>query len=161
MKRTQTKKLFKSPILLKKIQNNIVRHRHRFIKFRIQRLAHPKLEPRNSSISAFDSTILNYNQLESCRKVLIRNLRKYKYKRTATYFSRVKSTTPCTSKSKNARMGKGKGGVNHFVTRIKMFDSPFILRRVSLPCATRIARRMSDKSPIKIGIVADVRMKHK
>jgi ribosomal protein L16/L10AE len=62
----------------------------------------------------------------------------------------VRFTLPCTAKSKNARMGKGKGGVSSFVSRINELSPLFLLRNVNYICASRGAHDVSTKLPVHV-----------
>jgi large subunit ribosomal protein L16 len=59
------------------------------------------------------STRLNRAQIEACRRVLIRHLKK-----TAKIWTRVFPNVPVTAKPSETRIGKGKGNVDHWISRV-------------------------------------------
>jgi len=95
---------------------------------------------------------MSSSQFESCRKVITRIIRRQKPK--ASFLPLVKFTLPLTSKSKNARMGKGKGGIDGFVSRIDVFGSLFLLRGVSIICAAKISKQVQKKLNAKVCVMA-------
>lgn len=103
----------------------------------------PKVKIQDFYICSFSSIILSSSQFESCRKVITRIIRRQKPK--ASFLPLVKFTLPITSKSKNARMGKGKGGIDGFVSRVDVFGSLFLLRGVSIICAAKICKQVQKK----------------
>lgn len=112
----------------------------------------PKVKIQDFYISSFSSIIMSSSQFESCRKVITRIIRRQKPK--ASFLPLVKFTLPLTSKSKNARMGKGKGGIDEFVSRIDVFGSLFLLRGVSIICAAKISKQVQKKLNAKVCVMA-------
>jgi len=56
-------------------------------------------------------------------------------------------------------MGKGKGGVDGFVSRIDVFGSLFLLRGVSLICAAKIGKQVQKKLNACISVLS-IRVYH-
>jgi ribosomal protein L16/L10AE len=103
-------------------------------------------------ICSLSSLLLDNNKFESCRKVATRILKRQK--RKGFMFPCFRISVPYTKKSKNARMGKGKGGFHKFAHRLNCF-SPFIFpHHVSLMCATRILQQIERKLPIRLCILS-------
>jgi ribosomal protein L16/L10AE len=112
----------------------------------------PKVKIQDFYICSFSSIILSSSQFESCRKVVTRIIRRQKPK--ASFLPLVKFTLPRTSKSKNARMGKGKGGIDGFVSRVDVFGSLFLLRGVSIICAAKICKQVQKKLNANICVLS-------
>jgi large subunit ribosomal protein L16 len=85
-------------------------------KGRLQSKAKPicSLELGNYGIVALESFRLRATHLESCRLAVRRII-----KRNGDIFFRVFPHTPVTKKPQEVRMGKGKGSVDHFISRIR------------------------------------------
>lgn len=138
-------KLFKSLFLRLRISNPAI-----FNSF-------GKYSKRNSIISLQDfyicsdsSLLIDYNQFESCRKVATRILKRQKPK--GFFFPCFRFSLPYTRKSKNARMGKGKGGFSKYTHRLDAFSPLFFLHNVSLICAARIYIQISYKLSVSLCI---------
>ena len=110
------------------------------------------LQRSNFYICAFNSFLLDNSQYESCRKIVTRIMRKQKPK--AKFRTCVKFTLPYTSKSKNARMGKGKGGIVKYVNRLKMFGQLFYLQDVTAICAVKTMQQLQHKVPQKLCVLS-------
>jgi ribosomal protein L16/L10AE len=107
----------------------------------------------NYIITAATGTVLTQNQIEACRKVLVRILRRQKPK--PTYISCLRLKLPYTQKSKNARMGKGKGSVMYSISRIGAGAAISVIRGARLVCATKALAQMEHKLPIHLSLVCD------
>lgn len=103
-------------------------------------------------ICSFSSLLLDYNKFESCRKVATRILKRQKPK--GFFFPCFRFSLPYTRKSKNARMGKGKGGFSKFTHRLNSFSPLFFLHNVSLICATRVLIEIKYKLPISLCLLS-------
>lgn len=99
-------------------------------------------------ICAYSSILIDYNIFESCRKVATRILKRQKPK--GFFFPCFRFFLPYTRKSKNARMGKGKGGFSKFAHRLNTFSPLFFLHKVSLIFAARILTQIEYKLPIHL-----------
>lgn len=146
-------KLFRSSLLNKKIDSQAVYKPHRMQVF----AGKHKIEKQTDGIArkhyaivAFDSTIITYNQMEACRKIVVRRIKRHKA--ISTYLTCLKFTLPLTSKGEHSRMGKGKGGVLSYVARVKTFDTLFVLRNFTHACAAGILLQMAYKLPFRIGL---------
>lgn len=102
----------------------------------------------NFYVCTAESAVFTTNQLESCRLIVTRIMRKQKgdkKKTKAIPVGKAFARIPKTHKAKNARMGKGKGGIYCRVYRAKAFSPLFILRRVNSACAYRIGTGIRKK----------------
>jgi ribosomal protein L16/L10AE len=89
------------------------------------------------------SLLIDSNQLEACRKIISRVIRRQKPKTTFSCLIRV--NTPYTSKAKNSRMGRGKGTFSKFVKMVYAYSPIFLLRNVSVFCAMSIINKIRHK----------------
>jgi ribosomal protein L16/L10AE len=103
------------------------------------------LNCQNFFVCSFGSFLLDSGQYESCRKVVTRIIRNQKPK--AKFLNCVRFLLPYTSKAKNARMGKGKGGIDKYVHRVSVFGPLFLLRNVTAICAVKILLQIRHKLP--------------
>ena len=102
-------------------------------------------------LCSFNNALLTYGQLEACRKVITRIVKRQKPK---GFFIQIgKVYMPFTQKSKNARMGRGKGIVQGQVFCANVFSTLFMLRNVSSACAARAATQIQKKLNINICVV--------
>jgi len=67
-----------------------------------------------SGIQALESGVLTYRQIEACRRTLRRGLKK-----TGKIWICAFTYVPVTKKPVAARMGKGKGGISHWVAPVR------------------------------------------
>jgi ribosomal protein L16/L10AE len=136
MSSTTRKKLFRSLLLNQRIRTADI-SRAVFTR-RV-----PQVKIHDFYICSFSGILLSSSQLESCRKVVTRIIRRQKPK--ASFLALAKFTLPYTSKSKNSRMGKGKGGIDSLMSRIDVFGPLFLLRGVSFICAVKICKQVQKK----------------
>lgn len=143
-KRGRKYKLFRTSLFEKKQESNVLYNRHN-----VQReTLHYGITRFNCMIAISEFALLTHNQLEACRKIIARRIRKCKPK--ASYYSPIKFTLPTTVKSKNSRMGKGKGKFNMFIARVKALEPIFILRDVTNGCAMGLANKIRHKLPVAV-----------
>jgi ribosomal protein L16/L10AE len=142
-------KLFRSTLLKKKTAIHLMYNLHHIEQAPTNNLL-GGIKRYNFILASLDFAILNYNQIEACRKIISRRIRRLKPK--GFYILPLKFTLPCTEKSKNSRMGKGKGSVVQFVTRVKAFDTIFVLRNLTYACAARILLKVVHKLPMAISL---------
>jgi ribosomal protein L16/L10AE len=110
--------------------------------------SHSLLRRQDFYICSLSSILLDNNKYESCRKVATRIIKRQK--RKGVFFGCFKFTLPYTRKSKNARMGKGKGSFHKFVQRLNCFSPLFYLHNVSFICAASIMQQIETKLPIRL-----------
>lgn len=86
---------------------------------------------------------LRANQIEAARKAIRKSI-----KRSGQLWIRVFPDIPVTKKPVEVRMGKGKGSVDHWITRVKKNHIIFELEGVELIQAKRAFKLASDKLPL-------------
>ena len=99
-------------------------------------------------ICSSSSFLVDFSKFDSCRKVATRILKRQKPK--GFLFPCFKFTLPYTRKSKNARMGKGKGSFDKFVSTLNCYSPFFFLHNVSLICAARVLMQIEHKLPVSL-----------
>jgi large subunit ribosomal protein L16 len=102
-------------------------------------------------LCSFSNALLTYSQLESCRKVVTRIIKRQKPK--GMFLQSGVVSMPFTQKAKNARMGRGKGGIQGYVLCTKIYSALFVLRNVSSACASRAAAQIQKKLSIDVCLV--------
>ena len=95
-------------------------------------------------LKAKESGLISARQLESARRVLAR-----KIKKKGKIWIRIFPFLPITSKPTESRMGKGKGSVSHWVSRIKSGTTLFEVCGVPKHTAREALKACSKKLPIK------------
>ncbi|MFA5248050.1 MAG: 50S ribosomal protein L16 [Patescibacteria group bacterium] len=84
------------------------------------------------------------NQIEAARRVLTRYIKK-----GGRIFIRIFPAKPVTAKGGEMPMGKGKGGVDHYVCVVKPGVVMFELEGMTEAEARQAVRFASDKLPVK------------
>ena len=102
---------------------------------------HKKLKFGNVGLKAKKSGILTARQLESARQAINR-----KINRKGKLWIRIYPDLPVTSKPSESRMGKGKGVVSHWVTKIKA--GQFIFEMCGIPKNIALMAFNSGKSKL-------------
>lgn len=143
-------KLFRKCLLNKKKETSVVYNQHHVACNAGKIKLCDVLSSYYCIISPRDSAILTQNQLEACRKIVARRIRRIKPK--ASYYSPLTFTLPLTTKSKNSRMGKGKGKFSSFIARVKAMEPIFVLRNVPIGCAIGLANKMRHKLPVDLTV---------
>lgn len=100
------------------------------------------------ALKALKETRLTAKQIESARRIIIR-----KMKRLGFLWIRIFPDTPVTSKPTENRMGKGKGSVSLWVSKIKKGQVLYEISGVSFENAKKILQSGSNKLPIKTKII--------
>ena len=98
-------------------------------------------------IKAIESGIITARQIESSRQTITR-----KISRKGKLWIRIYPNIPITSKPSEVRMGKGKGKVNHWISRIRAGQVLFELCGVDLHLASLALKSGKYKLPIKTKI---------
>lgn len=93
------------------------------------------------------SGMINANQIESARRVITRKL-----KRKGKIWIRIFPDLPVTSKGNESRMGKGKGNVSHWVSRIRGGTVIFEICGVPKHIAEDALKSAIPKLPLKTRI---------
>ena len=91
---------------------------------------------------------LTSNQLEACRRVLIRYIRK-----TGKMWVRVFPDKVITKKGAEVPMGGGKGNPDHYVVVVKPGRILFELEGIPEADAREAFRKCGDKLPVKVKFV--------
>lgn len=97
---------------------------------------------------SLEHSIITKEQLECCRVLLKRELRK-----KGKLLIRISFKTPLTNKTSGVRMGKGKGAIDKYVNIINMFDCLFELKDISFLFALQLLKKISYKLPIKVCLI--------
>jgi len=115
----------------------------------------PKLEFRSNKLrfgifglKALESGSISAKQIEAARQAITR-----KIKRNGRVWIRIFPDLPVTSKPIESRMGKGKGGVDHWVARIGGGTILFEIDGVSEKLAMAAFQTGAAKLPIKTTII--------
>lgn len=95
-------------------------------------------------IKVLEETRLTSRQIEATRRIIIR-----KMKRLGFLWIRVFPDTPVTAKPTENRMGKGKGSVAFWVSKVKKGQILYEISGISLENAKKILKAGSNKLPIK------------
>lgn len=128
MKKQVMRKSFGRLSLQNKISNNRVLNKSEFV------------------IMSAQPYSITKNQIESCRQLLSRFCKRYK----GQYKTIVRCNVPITAKSKNARMGKGKGSIDRLVAPLPSFSPIFIISNLSLQSVHIVTTKMNYKLPFRL-----------
>lgn len=106
----------------------------------------------------FDSIIISCgykqitrNQVESCRKILSRLVRRIKPRPSFKMFFNF--NVVLTKKSLGARMGRGKGNIKGYICKIVKNDVLFGLNRCHRIIATAALHKIKNKLPFKLKLL--------
>lgn len=103
-----------------------------------------KLKFGNIGLKCIESGTITARQLESSRQAITR-----KINRKGKLWLRIYPSIPVTSKPSEVRMGKGKGSVNHWVSRVKAGQVLFEVCGIDLHLATLAFGTGKAKLPLK------------
>lgn len=113
----------------------------------------------NFNLKTFDYGIIacNYkrvtkNQIEACRKLISRLVRKTKPRPSFKILCNF--TIALTKKAVGARMGRGKGNINNYVCKVPKNKVLFAFRKCKWLTAYIALRRIKYKLPFKLKIVS-------
>lgn len=95
-------------------------------------------------LKSLESGLISARQIESARQAIVR-----KIKRKGKLWIKIFPDLPITKKPTEVRMGKGKGAVSHWVSRIRGGTIIFELCGVSDKIAINAFRTGSAKLPVK------------
>lgn len=102
----------------------------------------------NIGLKAIDSGFISSRQIESARQAISR-----KIKRKGKIWIKIFPDLPITSKSIGSRMGKGKGQVSHWTSRIKGGNILFEVSGKNLTLIAAALKTGGAKLPIKTKII--------
>lgn len=104
----------------------------------------------NIGFVSFDNFSIYKNQVECCRLLLKRELKK-----KGVVFIRCNYFIPVTRKSTGVRMGKGKGDIDFYKSFICKNQCFIELKGVSFMFGVRLLRKISYKLPYNLGLLTD------
>ncbi len=99
-------------------------------------------------LKAITSAKLNSRQIEAARVVMIRHV-----KRGAKVWIRIFPDKPVTKKPAETRMGKGKGGVDHYVAVVKAGKIMFEMSGLGHEIMEEALKKASSKLPLQCIVV--------
>jgi len=95
---------------------------------------------------------LTQNQIESCRKILSRACKSYKPR--PIFESVVNYSLPITKKSLGARMGRGKGTLHNYVSKVVINSILFVFKKINPILVSIFLKRIEFKLPVKLKVVS-------
>lgn len=98
-------------------------------------------------LKAIESGMISAKQLEAARQAISR-----KIKKKGKIWTKIFPNLPITKKPTEVRMGKGKGNVSHWVSRIRGGSIIFEICGVNKKTALKAFRTGSSKLPVKTKI---------
>lgn len=102
----------------------------------------------NYGFFALENSILTKEQIECCRVIIRRELKKKGF-----LLIRCNFLIPITSKALGVRMGKGKGSIEKHVEFINIFDCLFELKNISFLLAIKLLNKISYKLPFQVCLI--------
>lgn len=102
----------------------------------------------NYALKGLEEGRLTSRQLESGRRSIVRHM-----KRLGFLWIRIFPSVPVTSKPSEIRMGKGKGSVNYWVSKVKKGQIIYEISGVSYENSIKALRSGSTKLPVKTTII--------
>ncbi len=96
------------------------------------------------ALKVLEETRLTSRQIEAARRIIIR-----KMKRLGFLWIRIFPDTPITAKPTENRMGKGKGAVSFWVSKVKKGQILFEISGISLENAKKVLKAGSNKLPVQ------------
>lgn len=113
----------------------------------------PNTINKGSNLCIFDKKIvvlkalefgrLSEKQIETCRMTINKNLKKF-----GKLIINIQADTPITKKPTEIRMGKGKGAVNKWVSKVKIGTVLFMIRYNSKSIAVNALKAAQIKLPL-------------
>lgn len=100
------------------------------------------------AIKTLKEARITARQIEATRRIIVR-----KMKRLGFLWIRIFPDTPVTSKPTENRMGKGKGSVSFWVSKVKKGQILYEISGISLENAKKVLKAGSNKLPIKTKFV--------
>ena len=96
---------------------------------------------------------INPRHIETVRRIIVRRIRVFKTEKQKVWI-RVFADKPVSKKPLEVRQGKGKGGVDHWVFRVRPGVVMFEFNKVPFEEAREIARLINSKLPINVKLIA-------
>nr|SAI75998.1 ribosomal protein L16 (mitochondrion) [Botryococcus braunii Showa] len=107
-----------------------------------------KLEFGRCGLKALESGRVEAKTIEAVRRVMTR-----RFKRSGQIWIRIFPDIVITTKPSQVRMGKGKGGISHWVCRVQPGQILYEITGVSSPLIKQAATLASHKLGIKVGLI--------
>jgi large subunit ribosomal protein L16 len=95
-------------------------------------------------LKAIDRGRITSRQIEAARRAMTRHVR-----RGGKIWIRMFPDTPVTNKPIEVRMGKGKGGIEYWATKVQPGNVLYEMEGVSEPLAREAMRRAAQKLPVR------------
>ena len=102
----------------------------------------------NFAFKSINFGILTNKQIESARRVIMK-----KIKKQGKLWVRIFTHLPKTKKPVEVRMGKGKGSVDSWITKIKPGTILYEIDGISLKLAQELFKESTQKLPLKLKLV--------
>jgi ribosomal protein L16 len=99
-------------------------------------------------ICALENGFITKHQMECCRILIRRELRRKGFLLIHSYFN-----LPITNKSTGTRMGKGKGVIKEHIGLVFIYSSLFELKGIPFFLAYKLLKKISYKLPFKVCLV--------
>lgn len=106
------------------------------------------LDKKIAVLKAIDFGRLSEKQIDTCRMTINKNLKKF-----GRLIINVQADTPVTKKPTEIRMGKGKGAVDRWVSKIKTGTTLFTVEYNSKPIAINALKAAQIKLPLSSKII--------
>ena len=107
-----------------------------------------KIENFSIYLISLESGIINIKQIKSITDILLK-----KIKKKVKIFIKINRFLPITSKSKNIRMGKGKGKIKFICFKIKSGSILFKIIGLDFKQIINLLKNLKNKLPLKTKIV--------
>lgn len=98
-------------------------------------------------LKALESGLISSRQIEATRQAIVR-----KMKKKGKIWIKIFPNLPITKKPTEVRMGKGKGGVSHWVARVRGGSVLFEVCGINKKTAIKAFKTGSAKLPVKTQI---------
>ena len=99
-------------------------------------------------IQAIERGVVTSQQIEACRVAVVRT-----FSRKGKFWKKIFPSKPITKKPAETRMGKGKGGVDHWVATVKPGRVLFEVANVSIEEAKQALAKADTRLPVKTKFV--------
>lgn len=100
------------------------------------------------AIKVLEEYRLTHLQIDAAKKVLAKKLKK-----NGVIWTRIFPHIPITSKPNENRMGKGKGSVSSWVSKVKKGQIIFEINGIPFEIAKKVLKLTSNKLPVKTKII--------
>lgn len=103
------------------------------------------------SLQTMDSYLITFKQIEACRRTLKRGVKK-----EGTLSIKLFTDQPIYKKSLASRMGKGKGNLSHWSSKVKKGRSIFEINGLHPLYARYVLSKSKTKLPIKSKVLKNI-----